>query len=61
MLSSLFRAFFSQTNQKAASVPHSAQGIDPSLLKLVAGGAPKGGWLGHEIEMASQAPKGGWR
>jgi len=60
MLRTLFRSFSSQSNQKAASVPHAAKCIEPSLLKLVAGGAPKGGWLGAELQMATQAPKGGW-
>jgi len=59
MLRTLFRAFSSQSNQKAAPVPHAAKCIDPSLLKLVAGGAPKGGWLEAET-LATQAPKGGW-
>jgi hypothetical protein len=61
MLRSLLSLALSQTNQKAAPADHSAKCIDPSLLKLVAGGAPKGGWLEPELQLASsQAPKGGW-
>lgn len=60
MLRTLFSSALSQANQKAAPAAHSAKCIDPSLLKLVAGGAPKGGWLETEAQMASQAPKGGW-
>jgi len=60
MLRTLFRAFSSQSNQKAASVPHAAKCIDPSLLKMVAGGgAPRGGWMQPESAMAA-APRGGW-
>lgn len=32
--------------------------IDPRDFKLVAGGAPKGGWLAGAEE--TSAPKGGW-
>lgn len=59
MLRTLFRAFSSQSNQKTGSVPRAAKCIDPALLKQVAGGAPRGGWLEPESEM-SQAPRGGW-
>jgi hypothetical protein len=60
MLRTLFRAVSSQSSQKAAPAPLAAKCIDPSLHKLVAGGAPKGGWLDPEVELATQAPKGGW-
>jgi hypothetical protein len=60
MLRTLFSLAPSPVNQKAAPVAHSAKCIDASLLKLVAGGAPKGGWLEPELQMAAKAPKGGW-
>ena len=59
MLRTLFRALSSQSSQKATPVPQAAKCIDPSLLKQVAGGAPRGGWLEPEVAMA-QAPRGGW-
>ncbi|HZF80571.1 MAG TPA: hypothetical protein VEZ89_12360 [Rubrivivax sp.] len=38
--------------------------IDPQLLKLVAGGAPKGGWYVSPLSTPdttdTSAPKGGW-
>jgi hypothetical protein len=38
--------------------------IDPQLLKLIAGGAPKGGWcvspLSEPAPAELCAPKGGW-
>ena len=38
--------------------------IDPQLLKLIVGGAPKGGWnvspLSTSVTTDGQAPKGGW-
>ena len=39
--------------------------IDPQLLKLIAGGAPKGGWVVTPLSEpvttdAAMAPKGGW-
>lgn len=60
MLRTLFSSVLFQANRKAAPAARSAKCIDPSLLKLVAGGAPKGGWLQPELQMGSQAPKGGW-
>ena len=55
-----FRALSSQSNPKAAPSTYAAKCLDPSLLKLVAGGAPKGGWVEPEMQAASEAPKGGW-
>lgn len=60
MLRTLFSSVLAQSNRKAAPSAHSAKCIDPSQLKLVAGGAPKGGWMEPELQTASQAPKGGW-
>ena len=60
MLRTLFLAFSSQSNQKAATAPLAAKCIDASLLKRVTGGAPKGGWFEPEMVATSQAPKGGW-
>jgi hypothetical protein len=60
MLRTLFSSVPSQSNQKEAPAARSAKCIDPSLLKLVSGGAPKGGWLEPELQMAYEAPKGGW-
>ncbi len=60
MLRTLVTSAFSQADHKAAPAGLSAKCIDPSLLKLVAGGAPKGGWLEPESQTVSQAPKGGW-
>ena len=59
MLRTLFNAFSSQSNQKTAIAPRAANRIDPALLKLVAGGAPRGGWIEPESAMC-QAPRGGW-
>jgi hypothetical protein len=61
MLRTLFRASSSQSNQKAAPVSLAAKCIDPSQLKLVAGGEglPKGGWPMEQSSMES-LPKGGW-
>lgn len=60
MLRTLFRAFSSQSDQKTGTVPYAAKCLDAAQLKLVAGGAPKGGWLEPEMQTNSQAPKGGW-
>jgi hypothetical protein len=60
MLRSLFRAFLSQTNQRAATAPATAKCIDDSQLKLVAGGLPRGGWPVSESQGACLLPRGGW-
>lgn len=44
-------------------VQRPAQGpvaISPELLKLVAGGSPKGGWGTDPSAAAIDSPKGGW-
>ena len=60
MLRTAFRALSSQFNPKAAPAACAAKCLNPSLLKLVTGGAPKGGWVEPEMQAAPQAPKGGW-
>jgi UDP-N-acetylmuramoylalanine-D-glutamate ligase len=60
MLRNLFRVFSSQNNQKATSASYAPKCIEAAQLKLVAGGAPKGGWMEPEMQAASSAPKGGW-
>lgn len=60
-----------KTNTSQAADAKSAQRpapgptlIDPQLLKLIAGGAPKGGWtvspLSAPTTTETSAPKGGW-
>lgn len=41
----------------AAQVKSTPVALDPDALKLVSGGAPKGGWI---EAAAACAPKGGW-
>ena len=48
--------------QQPARAPHAPKGptpIDPRDFKLVAGGAPKGGWSADCLS-STLAPKGGW-
>jgi len=42
------------TAQRSGPVP-----LDPKLLQLVAGGAPRGGWITTDTT-TTQAPRGGW-
>jgi len=42
------------TAQRPGPVP-----LDPKHLQLVAGGAPRGGWITTE-STTTQAPRGGW-
>jgi hypothetical protein len=52
------------TTRVSAEQPHESLAvIAPQLLKLVSGGAPKGGWMSEPLPTADiegPAPKGGW-
>lgn len=49
-----------QATDRAPQLPKGPTPIDPRDFKLVAGGAPKGGWGTSCAPTTPMAPKGGW-
>lgn len=60
MITRLFRSLFPQANQSSKHSEVRPVVLDTKELALVAGGAPRGGWLSTESQEQQLAPRGGW-